>query len=92
MSAEEAEGFFFGRPKICRALHAMVEVGFPTLSLGRPLSTLSGASGGEVKLENTWDRREHHVLDGPTTGLHASDVKTIMKLLDGFVEQGTRWL
>ncbi|MEG0569988.1 MAG: excinuclease ABC subunit UvrA, partial [Erysipelotrichales bacterium] len=29
-----------------------------------------------------------YLLDEPTTGLHASDVKNIMKLLERFVEQG----
>lgn len=29
-----------------------------------------------------------YVLDEPTTGLHASDVKKIMLLLDGFVKRG----
>ena len=29
-----------------------------------------------------------YLLDEPTTGLHASDVKNIMKLLDRFVVQG----
>ena len=28
------------------------------------------------------------MLDEPTTGLHASDVKTIVKLLEHFVERG----
>ena len=89
MSAEEAEGFFSGRPKICRALHAMVEVGLPYLSLGQPLSTLSGGERQWVKLAKYLGQKGNiYVLDEPTTGLHASDVKTIMKLLDGFVEQG----
>ena len=89
MSAEEAEGFFSGRPKICRALHAMVEVGLPYLSLGQPLSTLSGGERQRVKLAKYLGQKGNiYVLDEPTTGLHASDVKTIMKLLDGFVEQG----
>lgn len=28
------------------------------------------------------------MLDEPTTGLHASDIKTVMELLDGFVKRG----
>mgnify|MGYP002509836368 CR=1 FL=1 len=89
MSAEEAEDFFSGCPKIRRALHAMVEVGLPYLSLGQPLSTLSGGERQRVKLAKYLGQKGNiYVLDEPTTGLHASDVKTIMKLLDGFVEQG----
>ena len=89
MSAEEAEDFFSGCPKILRALHAMVEVGLSYLSLGQPLSTLSGGERQRVKLAKYLGQKGNiYVLDEPTTGLHASDVKTIMKLLDGFVEQG----
>ena len=29
-----------------------------------------------------------YVLDEPTTGLHAADIKKIMKLLDSFVNRG----
>ena len=29
-----------------------------------------------------------YVLDEPTTGLHATDIKKIMKLLDSFVNKG----
>ena len=74
MSAEEAEGFFSGRPKICRALHAMVEVGLPYLSLGQPLSTLSGGERQRVKLAKYLGQKGNiYVLDEPTTGLHASE-------------------
>ena len=89
MGAGEAEDFFSGCPKIRRALYAMVEVGLPYLSLGQPLSTLSGGERQRVKLAKYLGQKGNiYVLDEPTTGLHASDVKTIMKLLDGFVEQG----
>lgn len=89
MSAGEAEVFFGECPKIRKALHAMVEVGLPYLSLGQPLSTLSGGERQRVKLAKYLDQRGNiYVLDEPTTGLHASDVKTVMKLLDGFVERG----
>lgn len=90
MSAGEAEEFFSECPKIRKALHAMVEVGLPYLSLGQPLSTLSGGERQRVKLAKYLDQKGSiYVLDEPTTGLHASDVKTVMELLDGFVRRGS---
>lgn len=89
MSAEEGEEFFKDCPKIRKVLHAMVEVGLPYLSLGQPLSTLSGGERQRVKLAKYLDQKGNiYVLDEPTTGLHASDVATIMKLLESLVEWG----
>ncbi len=89
MSAEEGEEFFKDCPKIHKVLHAMVEVGLSYLSLGQPLSTLSGGERQRVKLAKYLDQKGNiYVLDEPTTGLHASDVATIMKLLEALVERG----
>lgn len=89
MSAEEAEEFFSDCPKIKKQLHAMVAVGLPYLSLGQPLSTLSGGERQRVKLAKYLDKKGNiYVLDEPTTGLHASDVLAVMKLLDSFVKRG----
>ncbi len=89
MSAEDAYEFFKGNRKLHKALGAMLEVGLPYLSLGQPLSTLSGGERQRVKLAKYLDKKGNiYVLDEPTTGLHASDVKTIMELLDSLVERG----
>ena len=89
MNAGEAETFFSGCPKIRKALHAMVEVGLSYLSLGQPLSTLSGGERQRVKLAKYLNQKGNiYVLDEPTTGLHASDIKKVMELLDGFVKRG----
>ena len=89
MSAGEALEFFRDNRKIRKALNAMVEVGLPYLSLGQPLSTLSGGERQRVKLARYLDKKGNiYVLDEPTTGLHASDVETIMALLDRLVEKG----
>ena len=59
------------------------------LSLGQPLSTLSGGERQRVKLAKYLDKKGNiYVLDEPTTGLHASDVETIMALLDRLVDKG----
>ncbi len=89
MSAEEAESFFEDCPKIRKKLHAMVAVGLPYLSLGQPLSTLSGGERQRVKLAKYLDKKGNiYVLDEPTTGLHASDVQAVMRLLESFVKRG----
>ena len=89
MSAEDAYEFFKGNQKLRKALGAMLEVSLPYLSLGQPLSTLSGGERQRVKLAKYLDKKGNiYVLDEPTTGLHASDVKKIMELLDSLVERG----
>ena len=89
MSAGEAYEFFKENRKLKKALGAMMEVGLPYLSLGQPLSTLSGGERQRVKLaKDLYKKGNIYVLDEPTTGLHASDVKTVMELLDGLVDRG----
>lgn len=89
MSVEEAVEFFQDQKKIVKKLTAMLEVGLSYLSLGQSLSTLSGGELQRVKLAKNLDQKGNiYLLDEPTTGLHASDVKKIMQLLEGFVERG----
>lgn len=89
MSAAEARDFFREHRKIRKALDAMIEVGLPYLSLGQPLSTLSGGERQRVKLAKYLDKKGNiYVLDEPTTGLHASDVETLMALFDRLVSRG----
>ena len=89
LSAESACEFFADNRKLRKALGAMLEVGLPYLSLGQPLSTLSGGERQRVKLaKDLYKQGNIYVLDEPTTGLHASDVRKVMELLDRLVEQG----
>lgn len=89
MTVEEALEFFGDNRKISKHIKAMNEVGLSYLSLGQPLSTLSGGERQRIKLAKYLNQKGNiYVLDEPTTGLHASDVKNIMKLLDSFVKRG----
>ena len=89
LSAADAYEFFKDNRKLRKALGAMIEVGLPYLSLGQPLSTLSGGERQRVKLAKYLDQKGNvYVLDEPTTGLHASDVKKVMALLDSLVDRG----
>ena len=89
LSVEEALNFFSDHSKIYRKLQTLSEVGLSYLSLGQPLSTLSGGERQRIKLaKHLKNKGNIFILDEPTTGLHASDIKGIMKLLEGFVNRG----
>lgn len=89
MSVEDAYEFFRDNSKISKRLKAMLEVGLPYLSLGQPLSTLSGGERQRVKLaKDLYKKGNIYILDEPTTGLHASDIKSIMSLLEKLVKRG----
>lgn len=89
MTCAEALGFFAGRRSVARTLQALVDVGVDYLTLGQPLTTLSGGEAQRVKLamELGGDGRTT-VLDEPTTGLHMADVERLLGVLDRLVDAG----
>ncbi len=89
MTVKEAIFFFKELPKVTKKLKAMEEVGLSYMTLGQPLRTLSGGELQRLKLAKEIHKKGNiYVFDEPTTGLHGSDIKHIMKLLHQFVERG----
>ncbi|MFC3861529.1 ATP-binding cassette domain-containing protein [Deinococcus antarcticus] len=88
MTVEEALDFFKEK-KIRVVIEAMNEVGLSYLTLGQPLSTLSGGEGQRLKLAMELHKDGSiYIMDEPTTGLHLSDIGLLMKIIDRLVEAG----
>ena len=80
---------FFEKKSLRHQLQTIVDVGLDYLSLGQPLSTLSGGECQRVKLASELHRQGNiYVLDEPTTGLHMSDVGHLLGIMDRLVNGG----
>lgn len=80
---------FFDLPEIAPKLQALNDVGLEYLTLGQPLSTLSGGECQRIKLASELHKKGSiYVLDEPTTGLHISDITRLHKLIDRLVNDG----
>jgi excinuclease UvrABC ATPase subunit len=80
---------FFDLKEIAQKLQAMSDVGLDYLSLGQPLSTLSGGECQRIKLASELHKKGSvYVLDEPTTGLHMSDITRLKLLIDRLVDGG----
>ena len=80
---------FFDVPEIAPTLQALNEVGLEYLTLGQPLSTLSGGECQRIKLASELHKKGSvYVLDEPTTGLHVSDITRLHQLIDRLVDEG----
>src|SRR5690625_6307962 len=92
MRSEEAMEFFTNIPKLKRKLQTIYDVGLGYIKLGQSATTLSGGEAQRVKLASELQKRSNgktfYILDEPTTGLHAEDIKKLLTVLHGLVDNG----
>lgn len=88
MSVREALEFFTAK-EIVRRLQALSDVGLDYLTLGQPLSTLSGGECQRIKLASELHKKGSiYVMDEPTTGLHMSDISHLLAIMNRLVDTG----
>ena len=92
LTVEEAHHFFAAIPAVVEKTAAMLAVGLGYVQLGQSSTTLSGGEAQRVKLATELMRRSTgktaYILDEPTTGLHFSDVKKLLEVLNRLVDKG----
>jgi excinuclease ABC subunit A len=91
LTVEDALAFFGEVPAISQRLWLLKKVGLGYLTLGQPAPTLSGGESQRLKVarELAMPSGQHnlYLLDEPTTGLHAEDVRALVKVLHELVER-----
>ncbi len=92
MTIEKSAQFFKNQPQIYSKLNSLCRVGLGYLTLGHKATLLSGGEAQRVKLAKELSRkstgRTLYILDEPTTGLHADDVKKLLEILHILIEGG----
>lgn len=80
---------FFSQKEIRNKLKYIVEVGLHYMTLGQPLDTLSGGECQRLKLAKELSQKGNiYIMDEPTTGLHMSDITSILNIINRLVEKG----
>ncbi len=80
---------FFSIEKIGNKQQALSDVGLDYLTLGQPLSTLSGGECQRIKLASELHKKGSiYVMDEPTTGLHKSDISRLLTIMNRLVDTG----
>ena len=88
LTANKASELFAGSI-IAEKLEPLRKVGLGYLHLNQSLSTLSGGELQRIKLASYLrDEGKIFIMDEPSDGLHAGDIKRILALFDTMVEAG----
>ena len=92
MTVDEALEFFSALPKLRKKLQTLQDVGLGYVKLGQPSTELSGGEAQRVKLATELSKiatgKTIYILDEPTTGLHADDVRKLLEVLQRLVDSG----
>jgi excinuclease ABC A subunit len=80
---------FFVLKDVLATLKSIRDVGLDYLSLGQPLSTLSGGECQRIKLAGELHKKASlYIMDEPTTGLHMSDIGNLLQIINRIVDEG----
>jgi excinuclease ABC subunit A len=92
MTVEEGCVFFENIQTIRSKLITLKHVGLGYIKIGQQATTLSGGEAQRIKLAKELSKRSTgrtlYILDEPTTGLHAHDIKKLLEILQAFVNTG----
>ncbi len=101
LSVAEALEYFAAHPKVRRALEALRDTGLDYLKLGQISPTLSGGEAQRIKLVSHLltglkeqpdlfrpNKQNLFILEEPTIGLHISDVRRLVEVLQRLVDAG----
>jgi len=91
LTIEDALKFFGDVSSISQRLWFLKKVGLSYLTLGQPAPTLSGGESQRLKIARELampsGKNNLYLLDEPTTGLHAEDVRALVKVLHELVDR-----
>ena len=89
LTANRASELFAGTA-IAEKLEPLRQVGLGYLHLNQSLSTLSGGELQRIKLASSLrEKGKIFILDEPSDGLHAGDIRRIISLFDTMVDAGS---
>jgi len=92
LTVDDAINFFFETPSLGRKLKILQDVGLGYIRLGQPAPTLSGGEAQRIKIARELGKRGGndilYILDEPTVGLHAEDIKKLLDVINKLVLSG----
>ena len=92
MTVNQAFSFFSRITKIRTKLEALRQLGLGYIQIGQAATTLSGGEAQRVKLSRELSKKGTgktvYILDEPTTGLHAEDIRKLLGVLNQLVDAG----
>lgn len=90
LTVDDGIRFFDKESDIKAKLRAISKTGLNYITLGQPLSTLSGGEIQRVKLGQYLNEEVNDsifIFDEPTTGLHETDIPVLMNCFNDLIEQ-----
>lgn len=89
LTVSEAIVYFDKQRDIRTKLEILQEVGLDYLTLGQPLTTLSGGELQRLKLADRMKNQgQIYIFDEPTHGLHFKDTERLIKVMNRLVDSG----